>query len=155
MDEVTRERDERRSSTMASIHLIPDDIRERFECHEWRNAAAVLREAHNSEWDDVMAMLRAFTLPRSSIVEPGNSKSKVSKWVDEFLGRRGWVETGFETAILVDNERRPQTNRGPSPLVIADHLWRGLRRNDRFGFQEGHFYAHHCGTRRCSRAPRY
>jgi hypothetical protein len=91
---------------MTTLHLIPEDVRTRFECHEWRNAAAVLREAHGSEWQDVMEMLRAFTLPRSSIVEPGKNKTKVSKWVDDFLGLRGWAETGFETAILVDDERR-------------------------------------------------
>lgn len=91
---------------MSTLHLLPDDVRDRFECHEWRNAAAVLREAHPSEWEDVLAMLRSFTLPRSWIVNPGGRLSNISAWVDHFLGERGWKETDFETAILVDDDRR-------------------------------------------------
>ncbi len=91
---------------MTTLHLVPGDIQNRFECHEWRNAAAVLREAHPSEWEDLLEMLRAFTLPKSWIVNPGGRLSNISSWVDDFLGKRGWRETDFETAILVDNERR-------------------------------------------------
>ena len=89
-----------------SLHLVPPDVREKFECHEWRNAAAILKEAHAEEWEDLIAMLRAFTLRRTWITEPGGRKSKVSQWVDDFLGPRGWLETGFETAIVVGDERR-------------------------------------------------
>ena len=91
---------------MATLHLLPDDVREMYECHEWRNATAVLREAHPEEWDDVMAMLRWFRLARSMIEISGGRKTQVAQSVDDFLGARGWVETGFATAILVDEDRR-------------------------------------------------
>jgi hypothetical protein len=91
---------------LTTLHLIPIDVQQRIECHEWRNAAAVLREAHPVEWDDVIEMLRQFTLPKTWITNPGGNKTKISAWVDEFLGSRGWTETRFETAILVDEVRR-------------------------------------------------
>lgn len=91
---------------MGTLHLLPDRARERYECHEWRNAAAVLREAHPGEWGDVMAMLDAFSLPKSWVEQPGGNRSKVSAWVDAFLCSRGWAEKGFATAILVDQDRR-------------------------------------------------
>lgn len=88
------------------MHLLPGEVQELYECHEWRNAAAVLREAHREEWDDLMAMLVAFRLPRSWIVNPGGNKSRIAQWVDEFLAARGWQERSFETAIVVDDDRR-------------------------------------------------
>ncbi len=91
---------------MGTLHLLPDDVIGLYECHEWRNATAVLRSAHPAEFEDVVAMLREFRLRRSWIANPGGNRSKVSAWVDGFLGGRGWVETGFQTAILVDEQRR-------------------------------------------------
>lgn len=91
---------------MGTLHLIPDRIQKSYECHEWRNGAAVLREAHPDEWRDVVDMLTAFRLKKSWITAPGGSKSKISLWVDSFLAGRGWVETSFETAILVDGHQR-------------------------------------------------
>jgi hypothetical protein len=91
---------------VSSLHLVPVDITDMYEVHEWRNATAILRHAHPQEWDDLMAMLRAFQLPRSFIVTGGGNKSKVASWVDEFLCRRGWVETSFHTRIVVDEEAR-------------------------------------------------
>lgn len=77
-----------------------------YEIHEWRNAAAVLRYAHPHEWDDLMAMLRAFQLPKSFIITAGGNKTKVASWVDEFLCQRGWVEMSFHTRIVVDEIAR-------------------------------------------------
>ncbi len=51
-------------------------------------------------------MLANFRLPKSWIVNPGGRLSKISAWVDGFLGDRGWSETDFATAILVDDDRR-------------------------------------------------
>lgn len=93
-------------ATVGTLHLLPTDVLGRYECHEWRNGTAVLREAHPPEWSDLLAMLRGFRLCQSWIASGGGSKSKVSQWVDNFLCSRGWVETGFETAILVDGEQR-------------------------------------------------
>jgi len=94
------------SESVVTLHLLPATVRDRYECHEWRNGAAILREAHRAEWQDVIDMLDQFTLSKSWIVNPGGNKSKIAKWVDDFLTARGWVEEGFETAILVDQDRR-------------------------------------------------
>ena len=50
-------------------------------------------------------MLRAFKLKKSWIVEGGGSKTELAKWVDAFLGRRGWEEKQFSTAVIVDDEK--------------------------------------------------
>ena len=80
----------------------PDDIHERFEIHEWRHASAILRHDFPEEWGHLLEMLRAFRLQKSWIVKGGGNKSDLSRWVDRFLGARGWIEKQFDTAVVVD-----------------------------------------------------
>lgn len=87
---------------MAALALIPQDIRDMFEIHEWKHACAILSTDFPEEWRDLLDMLRAFRLCRSWITDPGGNKSKVAKFVDVFLGDRGWVEKQFDTQVRVD-----------------------------------------------------
>lgn len=91
---------------MVTTHLVPADIRGRFEVHEWRNAAGVLETAHPEEWRDVVDMLRAFDFKRSEILAGGGRKGLIAKRIDGFLEGRGWVERKFETAIRIDDTER-------------------------------------------------
>jgi hypothetical protein len=88
------------------VGLVPEDLHELYETHEWRNASAVLAAAHPEEWEDLLAVLRAFRLKRSSIAVPGGRKSLVAQELDEAFHARDWVERSFQTAILVDEQRR-------------------------------------------------
>jgi hypothetical protein len=73
-----------------------------YEVHEWRNASAVLKEAHPGEWDDLLAVLREFELHRSEILEGGGGRSKISRRLDAPFYQRGWEEKRFHTSIVVD-----------------------------------------------------
>ncbi len=85
-----------------SLTDIPKDIREKFECHEWKHACAVLKNDFPDEWNDVIEMLKAFELKKSWITVKGGNKTNLAKWVDSFLGQRGWVEKQFSTKVEVD-----------------------------------------------------
>ncbi len=89
---------------MTTTHLIPADIQELYEVHEWRNAAGVLAISRPDEWGDVVAALRVFTLLRSEIISPGGAKSKIANRFDTSLKARGWVEKQFKTAVQLDDE---------------------------------------------------
>lgn len=80
----------------------PSDICSRYEIHEWKHASAILKYDFPSEWTDLMAMLREFKLRKSWIEKGGGNKSELAKWVDEFLGARGWTEKQFATSVIVD-----------------------------------------------------
>lgn len=80
----------------------PSDICSKYEIHEWKHASAILKYDFPSEWADLMAMLREFRLRKSWIEKGGGNKSELAKWVDEFLGVRGWVEKQFATSVTVD-----------------------------------------------------
>ncbi len=93
---------------MVSLHLVPPDISAApdysgpWEVHEWRNACAVLKEAHSSEWADVLALLRGFKLLKSAVVAKGGGKSPISLAIESPLYARGWREEHFGTSIVVD-----------------------------------------------------
>lgn len=91
---------------MTTIHLIPADIRELYEVHEWRNAAGVLSTACPDEWNNVIEALRAFRFSTNDVVTPGKNKSDLAKRFDALLSLHGWQETQFQTAIKVDREER-------------------------------------------------
>ena len=85
-----------------TLDVIPTTIREKFEIHEWKHAVAILKEDFPNEWKDLLDMLSALTIPKRWITTPGGNKSGVARWLDGFLGKRGWRETSFKTAIKVD-----------------------------------------------------
>src|SRR5258705_5228796 len=88
---------------MTNQALVPADIEQRYEVHEWRNGLAILTAAHPQEWVDILHVLRGFTLLRSDILSPGGRKSRIADKLDgEFLKLR-WTGKGFRTRIVVDN----------------------------------------------------
>ena len=91
---------------MVTTHLIPPDLSDRYEVHEWRNATGILETAHPDEWRDVVAALRAFEFRRSEVLGGGGAKSSIAGRFDGFLTGRGWVERKFATRIKVDEDER-------------------------------------------------
>lgn len=91
---------------MSTSYLIPADIAQLYEAHEWRNAVGVLSTASPDEWADIQAALRAFRLHRSEILTAGGSRSSIVERLERPLKKAGWVEKQFATAIVVDGEQR-------------------------------------------------
>jgi hypothetical protein len=91
---------------MVTLHLIPNDIAQTYDVHEWRNAAGVLQTAHPTEWQDVLDLPRAFDFRRSEVLKGGGRKSVIAQRIDTFLEERGWKEKKFSTKIRVDAEER-------------------------------------------------
>jgi hypothetical protein len=84
------------------LDLLPQFIRDNYECHEWKHACAILSSDFNGEWQDVIDLLTAFRFHKSWIEVGGGRKSKVSEHIDSFLYARGWTERHFKTKIIVD-----------------------------------------------------
>ncbi len=85
------------------LELLPQAIRENFECHEWKHACAIFKQDFPNEWKDVIDVLSGFRFKKSWIEVGGGRKSKVSHQIDSELYKRGWVEKQFETQIKVDS----------------------------------------------------
>ncbi len=89
---------------MATEHLIPADIHERYLVKEWRNATGVLTTACPAQWEEILEVLRGFTLLRSEVVVGGGNRSLISRRIDGAFYARGWVEKDFRTAITIDQQ---------------------------------------------------
>lgn len=88
-----------------AIDLLPGFIKDHYEVHEWRHACSILHSDFPEEWRDLTEILTEFRLLRSSVISPGGRKSPIANWIDDKFTERGWVETNFKTAILVDDNR--------------------------------------------------
>lgn len=84
--------------------LIPQNIRDKYEIHEWKHACAILKSDFPDEWKDIIDLLSQFQLCKSWLTEGGGRKSNVSNSIDQFLYDRGWVEKKFETSVKVDDK---------------------------------------------------
>lgn len=87
---------------MATDHLIPSDLMEKYHVKEWRNATGILTTACPNEWDEIVSVLRGFKLLASEIRVGGGNRSLISQRIDKPFYAMGWVEKKFETAIRVD-----------------------------------------------------
>jgi hypothetical protein len=67
---------------MSTIHLVPEDLRSRYHVKEWRNATGILATAHPGPWQDIIEVLRGFTLLRSEIEVSGGNRSLISRRID-------------------------------------------------------------------------
>jgi len=86
-----------------AIELFPNDIREKFEIHEWKNASAILKNDFPTEWNELIELLQMFRFKKTWIEVGGGRKSKVSEAIDSFLYKKGWIEKEFKTAVRVDD----------------------------------------------------
>lgn len=92
---------------MVTTHLVPPDLRDLYEVHEWRNAAGVLATSAPNEWSEIQAALRAFRLYRSEIVVGGGSRSRIVQRLEQPLASANWEEKQFKTAIEIDDVSTP------------------------------------------------
>jgi hypothetical protein len=88
---------------MSTVHLVPEDIKQKYHVREWRNAAGILTTAFPDEWEDLLAVLRGFTLYRAEVELPGGARSHISRRLDGAFYGKGWIEKSFRTAIEVDD----------------------------------------------------
>jgi hypothetical protein len=77
---------------MATLHLVPDDLRELYHVSEWHNAAGVLATACPTEWADIIAVLRDFRLLKSEITASGGNRLPISRRLDSAFRDRLYVD---------------------------------------------------------------
>jgi hypothetical protein len=86
-----------------SIELIPQDIRDLYEVHEWKHACAVLATDFPKEFRDIVEILRGFRLRRTAVAAAGGNISPISIAFNRAFTKRGWRAKCFETKIVVDD----------------------------------------------------
>jgi hypothetical protein len=86
------------------IDLLPEFIRDHYEIHEWRHAAAILQLDFTDEWQEISDVLTNFRFYKSEIMVGGGQKSLVATRIDTEFTKRGWVEKSFDTKVVIDDK---------------------------------------------------
>lgn len=73
-----------------SIDFLPQEIRDKYEIHEWKHACAVLKGDFLVEWEDIIEVLKVFKLKKSEILAPGGGLSLISQWFNQAFLNKGW-----------------------------------------------------------------
>src|SRR6266508_3371564 len=73
--------------------LVPAKVREKYEIVSYRNAAVILSQARNGEFEDILKGLEAFTLTTQMIRTAGGNESDIPKEFSKVLRPLGWHET--------------------------------------------------------------
>jgi len=87
-----------------ATNLIPQDIRDLYEVHDWRHAAAILASDHPNEFDEICTALRKFRFTDEQVKKPGGNESEIPKSLSAILRPLGWVEENLKAQFVVDGE---------------------------------------------------
>jgi hypothetical protein len=85
---------------------LPQFVGDNYEVHEWKHACAILRYDFPVEFDDMMAVLTQFRVPKSSLVVGGGGKTRIAQKLDAEFVARGWKEKKFDTRVIVDDDEK-------------------------------------------------
>ena len=83
--------------------FIPDDIRERYEVHDYHHAAAILKNEFPKEFDEICVALRKFRVTTTEIKKSGGNESDIPKKFSALL-RPSWSEKRLKASMVVDSK---------------------------------------------------
>lgn len=83
---------------------IPEDIRTAYEVHDYHHAAAILAKELPTEFDDICAALRQFSLTKADILDPGGNESRIPKKISNILRPLGWRAERLTAKLVVDDK---------------------------------------------------
>ena len=93
--------------TESYAEVFPAELLERYDFAETRNAAAIMKITQPEAFDDLIDVLRKFSLTVDLIVRPGGNKSKIAEQLDSAFRAKGFREARFEqdvtTRLLVSS----------------------------------------------------
>ena len=89
---------------MSWEEFIPKDIAEKYEVHEYKHAAVILRYEFGDEFQEVMKALRDFSITISDITTPGGNESAIPKKLSAILRPLGWEEKKLKAEMRIDGE---------------------------------------------------
>ena len=113
---------------------VPQDILERYEVHSYRNAAVILSEARDEEFQDLLVALREFSIPKKMIRTAGGNESEIPRLLSATLRPRGWHETIVRGDLLVKMVWREQVSEKNGKAVFEQKT-REIRREK---YLDGH-----------------
>lgn len=82
-------------------HVIPQNLLERYEFHNYGHALEILTQACSEEWEDIIRSLDTFALSIQDVKTAGGNESPIPKKFDDVLYPLGWREIRITGDLLV------------------------------------------------------
>lgn len=80
---------------------IPKDIKEKYEIHDFKHAAAILSKEFPKAFDEICEALRKFCFTVEDVTTPGGSESQIPKKFSAILRPFGWKEEQLTAKVIV------------------------------------------------------
>ncbi len=106
--------------TVSYLAVVPDEVRERYELRETRNAAAILASTNPDEFGHVVGVLASFVLSTSDLVDPGGNESKLAARLNAAFRDQGWREGRYDTRITGSLRIMPYARAGEGKQRVVE-----------------------------------
>jgi hypothetical protein len=104
--------------TRSYQRVFKEDLLERYEFAEVRNAAATLAGTSPKEFNDIASVLKGFWLTLDTFTDPGKNKSQIAEDLDEAFHKQGWHEASHasQTHFTLKFTPYPKGDKGPASI---------------------------------------
>ncbi|MBI9049308.1 MAG: hypothetical protein JEZ00_07810 [Anaerolineaceae bacterium] len=88
-------------------NYIPEDISDLYEVHDYKHAAAILKNEFPNEYNEIICVLRKFRVFEIDVISPGGSESAIPKRFSKILRPMNWYEKNLHAKLIVDDQEIP------------------------------------------------
>lgn len=88
------------------MNLIPNDIADKYEFHNFNNAVEILYQAYPTIFHEIIFALSSFYITHSDFLQSGGNESEIPKRLSSILYPLNWAETKISGDLLVKLRKR-------------------------------------------------
>jgi hypothetical protein len=100
--------------------LVPKNVQDRYELHNFNNAVEILAEAYPQEYLEIISALENIDIRIADITASGGNESKIPKKFSEIMRPRGWNEVKITGDLLVKLHTRNSSS--VEDILIKDYI---------------------------------
>ncbi|APE17087.1 restriction endonuclease [Mycobacterium sp. WY10] len=100
--------------------VMPQEVLDRYDFIETRNAAAVLAATNEQRFGELVDVLNEFELLTSDLVVPGGQESDLAARLNRGFRDRGWREARVDTRIVLALRKMPYKPAGEKSAEVVD-----------------------------------
>jgi hypothetical protein len=108
---------------------IPKDIREKYEVISYRNAAVILAETRQDQFNEIIEALRGFKITTEMIRKAGGNESEMPKEFSKVLRPLGWHETVIQADLSVTLTWREEVRKNSKGKAVMGPKSRLIKRD--------------------------
>lgn len=106
--------------TTSYERVLPQEVLDRYEFIETRNAAAVLLATNEQRFNELVEVLTEFQLRTADLLTPGGQESQLARRLNTAFRDRGWREARVDTRISLALRKMAYQAAGEREAVVVD-----------------------------------